>query len=54
VVITLVDEEQTKEEIAELYDFRRHIELDIRSFKDTPVLVYYLIKKMLCKGGMIF
>ncbi|MBL4883235.1 MAG: transposase [Planctomycetaceae bacterium] len=35
VVTTLVDEEHTKEEIAERYGFRWNIELDICSIKDS-------------------
>ncbi len=35
VVTTLLDNELTKEEIAELYGFRWNVELDLRSIKDT-------------------
>jgi len=35
IVTTLIDEEHTKDEIAELYGLRWHVELDIRSIKDS-------------------
>ncbi|QDV19819.1 Transposase DDE domain protein [Gimesia panareensis] len=35
VVTTLLDEEYTKADIAELYGFRWNVELDLRSIKDT-------------------
>jgi len=35
IVTTLIDEEHTQEEIAELYGLRWHVELDIRSIKDS-------------------
>ncbi len=35
VVTTLLDEEHTKADIAELYGFRWNVELDLRSIKDT-------------------
>ncbi len=35
VVTTLIEEELTKEEIAELYGFRWNVELDLRCIKET-------------------